>query len=67
MAELDEISNAADPDVMWQGDEIDAEAQPPEELLAVDNSANVCASAWRVWRTRRTRFDPAMGGAAGRG
>lgn len=29
--------------------------------------ANVFASAWRVWRTRRTRFDPAMGGAAGRG
>lgn len=23
---------------MWQGDEIDAEAQPPEELLAADNN-----------------------------
>lgn len=38
MAELDEIPDAADPFLMWQGDEIAAETQSLEESLAADDN-----------------------------
>ncbi len=38
MAERDEIPNAADPYLMWPGDEIAAETQSPEESLAADDN-----------------------------
>jgi len=42
VAERDEIPNAADPFLMWQGNEIDAEAQSPEESLAADDNLRKC-------------------------
>jgi hypothetical protein len=38
VAKLDGMSNTADPFLMWQGNEIDAEAQSPEKFLAADRN-----------------------------
>jgi len=42
VAERDEIPNAADPYLMWPGDEIAAETQSPEESLAADDNLRKC-------------------------